>query len=756
MFDDSKRYWEANTLKNQGISIHIECGEKGIGKTTYVKQQWNRYLFIACGDPLNQIKSSGALFFALADIDETITDDLWDIVKHLRKAIQNGYALIIDEAEHIDEALLKIIINTALVNPDSKIIFTFDLDCKYLYTSKIFRQLIQWDIISLEAIANFCADKKEFSRLIMEYIPTASGPLMNELIQTANYNFNNLKRLLWLIINKQTDFIRIKEDVIEEYSYFLVEEKLSDLPNDLIDILKKSSVIGKMFQSSILESPYGFHVLGVKAYLNKLEATNLFIQSYLQEDVYQFISNRIYTGVLKSLEPHEKIESQRILIHYYMTKLAVDRKNDTILEYLQQLKRLSYDLNDYDIMFFVEKKLLFRYLKIGDIVKAKETLEDLLAFCKEHIEDNMLFLFLSYYKIQLDMNTSNFKDALDGISVVERDFSNGGNHYLQYYYARSLYGVGDVDQSYAEAIRLGAELKTTSSKAAENQSIYALTYSLLATIQHHFGIEDYGSRYYMLALNHSKQKLKDKSIYFDILRKCDMYYAFEHSCPLLIQCISYYESMGKRYDAAEVYVNLATEMMFNNTNLASKSANYLEKAIEIFSDMPNENFVYAQNNRAILKIIQHGDFRAAALQLEKSLLVGLSAFTYMTLYLNLCMCYLILYGYESHKLNFTYKEFCKYYEIIKNRENATQYEDMYKTILDILILEYKGSRQVVIDRTVQLLDDSTSQFFIPILEDIKRRNSPNRQIENSYSHNDVLYRIFNRYKVFFAEFRFWE
>lgn len=743
-------------LNNRNINICIECGEKGAGKTTYVTQKWKQHLLIACGDPLNQVKTTGALYFALGRIYDTVIDDLWDLVRHLRKAIQDGYVLIIDEAEQIDESLLKTIVNTILSSENSTIVFTFDINCEYLYKSRIFRQLIEWDLVSSKPMANFSANAGEFNTLIEKSLPGVSEKLKAELIETSNYNFSNLKRLLWLVINRQLDHSRISEDVFAEYSYFLVEEKLSNLPNDLFNILKKSSIIGEIFQSCILESSDGFHVLGVKAYLQKLEATNMFIQSYLRDDVYQFISNKIYNGVLKSMEPHEKLESQRILLNYYMAKLYSERVGDNILEHLRQLKRLSYDLNNHEIMFFTNKKLLFRYLKIGDIAKAKKVLNDLLIFCKDHLDDNMLYLYLSYYKIRLDMNVSCYHDALDRIEDIKRSFPNGRNLYLQYYYTRSLYGIGNVDLSYQEATKLSTVLKATSSRATENQPIYALTYSLLATIQHHFGIEDYGNRYFSLALNHSKHKLKDKSFYYDILKKCDMYYAFEHSYPLLKQSISYFESVGRVYDAAEVSMNLATEMMFTDGSYIPQAETFFDKAIEVFSNIPNENLAYVQNNRALLYIIQHGDFQSALSLLESSLLVGMSAFTYMTIYMNLCMCHLNLCGHDSTEFNQAYSEFCKYHSIIKARKNATQYEDIYKGLLDILILEYSGQYRNVVDNVDLLLSNPPSRFFIPILKDIKARYSPSGISEEGYTDNFMFYEALNKYKVFLAEFRFWE
>lgn len=743
-------------LNNSNIDIQIECGEKGVGKTTYVKQKWDRYLFLACGNPLNQIKTTAPLFSALSAIYDTVTDDFNEIVKYLREAFQSNYVIIIDEAEYIDNKLLEIIVNTAILHKNSKIIFTFDIEYQHIYDSSIFRKLIEWDLVPSKKQMNFRTDTEKFVSVIKNAIPEAGERLINELIRTSNYNFYNLNTLLWLVQNKQADYTKIHNDVIVEYSCKYVEKKLSNLSTKVQDVLAKSSLIGEMFQSSILESTDGFNVSGVKTYLDTLEQTSMFIQSYLEDDTYQFISKETYTGVLKNIDPGEKIDLQRILLKYYMTKLAIEREDSKILLYMQQLKRLSYELNDHKIMLFIDKKLFFWFIKIGDILKAKNILADILLFFKEHSEDNMLYLYLIYYKIRLDMSTWDFKDALEEIAIAKKKFSNDNNLYLQYYYAKSLYGVGAVDQSYIETKQLVSTLKATSIKAIENQPLYALTYSLFASIQHHFGIEDYGNKYYTLALNHSKEKLKDKAIYFEILKKCDMYYKSEHSHPLLLQCISYYESVGNRHYAAEVYTNLATEMMFTDKVFASKSEDYIKKAANIFSSTPNESLVYTQNNWAILKIIQAGDFPTALSLLEKSLLVGLSSFTNMTLYLNLCMCHLILNGSESREFNGTYIKFCEYHAIIKNRDNSTQYENIYKNILDILVLEHQGLSQKVSEKVNLLLSDSPTEFFKPILKDIKIRNTVIDHEKKQYTDNLALYETFHKYKVFFAEFRFWE
>jgi hypothetical protein len=348
------------------------------------------------------------------------------------------------------------------------------------------------------------------------------------------------------------------------------------------------------------------------------------------------------------------------------------------------------------------------------------------------------------------------REALDAINVIKNDYPYSSPLYVQYYYAKCLYGQGNVDQSYLEILDLSKKLEPTSKAVVGGQPIYALTYSLLATIQHHFGVEDHGRRYYSLSLNHAANKLENKEIYHDILKKCDMYYAYSFSKKLLPQSIAYFEKNEKYYEASEVYVNLATEMMFNEAGCFYEAKEYLNKAIRTFENMPNERLVYAQNNLALLYILFSGDINVAISLLETSLLVGLSSFTYMTIYLNLCMCYLVVCGFNSKEFLSAYDSFKKYNLEIKSRKNATQYDDIYKEIVDLIVLEHRGEKAEIIRKVDHILSGQTPLFFIPLVQNIRIRNSGTNIKQSDYTDNANYYMSLNKHKIFLAEFRFWE
>lgn len=744
-------------MNNHNITTFVFCGEKGVGKSTYAKSKWPKNVVLQCNNPLNKTKTASVLENALFPIYQQRYADISEMIFALRIAVSEGRTIIVDCAESIDTEILIIVINMLIPINSTTLVFTFDIDVKYLYQSEIFRLLIEWDFVSnIDTQQNFFAPYKDLETIIVEAFPNIKSDMLLAILEISNHNFNSLKRLIWLIRNKQNDLDKLSTSVIIEYTYIMIEEKFSDIPKELFDVLKKSSVIGEIFHKCVLESQRGFHISGVKTYLEELETMNLFIHSYVNNETYQFISDQIYAGVLKCIEPKQKIAWEQILLNYYLEKLKSDETNNEILEDLLQIKRLSVLLNENSTVYFANRNLLYQYSKLQDIGKSLTVLDELIQYCKDNTNDCSLYHYFCFYRIRINMKIGTFTAAIDAIQIIKTCFPYANSLYLQYYFALCLYGDGDVDQSYTEILDLIQKLAPTSAKAVENQPIYALSYSLMSTLQYHFGIEDCGNKYYALALNHSLNKLQNKSTYYEILKKCDMYFAYIFSKPMLLESINFFENNRNYYDAAEVYSNLASEMMFNENESFNKAMAYFQKALKIFENIPNWKLAYVKNNLAILYILYKGDFETAASLLEDALLVGMSSFTYFTIYLNLCMCYLLLRGHESTQFCSAYSSFNKYHELIASRKNATQYDDIYKQIVELIILEHSGHADKANARARSILPLISSSFFIPILRDIIKRTDDSDDEKIAYLDNVNLYTSLNKYKAFLAEFRFWE
>ena len=123
------------------------------------------------------------------------------------------------------------------------------------------------------------------------------------IIEITGYNFNNIKKLLWIKNTKAESSNFLSSDVIEEYYRIWLEKAYTNLSDELIDVLKKSSVIGKIFDKFTLETPDCFNITGAYLYLNDLERTGMFISKYLYKLIFkkeELLKNSISLNIYES------------------------------------------------------------------------------------------------------------------------------------------------------------------------------------------------------------------------------------------------------------------------------------------------------------------------------------------------------------------------------------------------------------------------------------------------------------------------
>lgn len=121
------------------------------------------------------------------------------------------------------------------------------------------------------------------------------------------------------------------------------------------------------------------------------------------------------------------------------------------------------------------------------------------------------------------------------------------------------------------------------------------------------------------------------------------------------------------------------------------------------------------------------------------------------------MLHLLHYGVHSQQLKFAYNQFHKHYTDIKKREHSTQYEDIYKDILDIIVFEHKECLDLASERLKKLnFRVEIPAFFQPIINDLKCRIEKTKDTKTNYSSNRNFYSRMNSRRIFLAEFRFWE
>ena len=675
---------------------YIICGETGIGKSSYAIQKWKNYLLIDCDNPISKIKTYALIETTVSKITHKhYSDDYkYELLQDFFAIVNDKEGIIIDNAEKINEEVLKLFIN--IVKESNKnLIFIFDISYKDLSKSHIFLKLLDWNIIDYNSVnGNFKVSQDIIKKYIFSSYPFISEDEADIILEITGYNFNNIKKLMW--INKTMDPYckKLLSDAKIEYFQEWIECEFGKLSDELIDVLKKSSIIGEIFYKCILEDECGFNILGATDYLE-----------------------------------------------------------DPGINILNKIKEISVRLNDHALVFRLNHVLLYEYLKIEDYHKSIKILDELIEYTHNSINFKH---YLMSIKLQLQLDRGDFKKSLDIINQYINDSSyKGSQNYLKYYYTKCLYNCGDTDNAYKEIVLLIENLKHTSAAGTENQEIYPMAYSLMASIQNHLGLGDKGEHYYTLALNYAYNKIDNKDIYYDILRKCEMYHDITSSYDELKECLNYFDHEDKQMQAARVCFNLATEMMFNGDGTETLLYAYFNRAKEVFKVIPDMNLAYAKNNLAIFYILNFNNIQAAKEELETSLFIGLDNFSYMTIYLNLSMCYFLLEGTESTNFKNTYKKFLEYESIIESRDNQTRYEIMYRKIAALIFNCDNTSKKIIRECDILLDSKHTPSFFIPIITDIRNRHS-SQKLKNTYVENHKFYQTINQKKIFLAEFRFWD
>lgn len=735
------------------MKIIIYCGEDGCGKSTYLIGKYPQACYFS-GKGITSYSTYEVIYHTFPNLSFIPSKKLY---LQLKETLDSKQEIVIDSADRINEKTFNLIINTFLSLQNKTVVLSFDVSKKQLINISNFRKLMQiCDPLFLESVTEYvCPDKIVIEWLKSNY-PKINSNEYTKILSLTNKNFRNINTLMWHNKIANDGAAVISQEVIYNYLNHYIDAKFKELPQELLQTLKKSSVIGNIFNKKVLEDPNCFNIFGVTEYLKELEDMRIFIKSYIEDPYsYMFISEEAHSAIYKSIEIKVKKEWLQILRSYYYGILD-GLNDDELLTVLHKIKNIESALNNDRATLRLNLQLLAVYSKNNDVLKALSVANELYYQINETSLNGLkqfIFIYLINHYISEGMN-SRVLELFDKTNNFR--FFDGSLLYLNYYKAKCLYNVGKTDQALEIIKQLNENLKSTSAETT-NQPIYSLVYSLSAAIENHLKINDGGSRYYKLALNHSFNKLDDKSYYFEILSKCDMFFDYSVSKKYFEKCIEYYSYKNTycEFKLAEVCFNYGTEALFQEGNVNGVAKAYLLKAEELLKEFPNERFAYGKNNLAIFYVIVENDLKKALKTFKDALIVGLSSFTYMTVYLNICACLLLQNKRNSKQFKTAYKKFNDNIYALKKREHSTRYEDVYCDILHLLIYENCNQNENVINECERLLsDNSLDVFFKNIIQDVYFRNTNKPPL--NYSDNMFFYNSINSKKTFFAEFRFWE
>lgn len=709
------------------MRIEIICNEKGTGKTTFAKKEYFPHVYFT-KDTIS----------VLEEIDDS----------------QYLYC-IIDSVDSIPTPIFSSFMNKLNLLKWKSMILLFDIVKEELVNCLNFNMIWQCGIIPRNyTYQNFKADVDVFHKYLQNNYPEMDKSLYNDIIKITDYNFEKIDRLMLLNHLHANCIHEIDIRALTKYTEEIIQKKYKDIPHAEI-LLQKASIIGEQFSCDALESPDGFNYETASAYIRLMAEMHGFIKKCIDvESKFEFISYDVYRGIFNGIKNENKIHWVNILIQYYIVQYERCANIDNQISLLNRINSL-YKLLPSCIAKrkSVSYQLFYLYRKNNQVYKALEISEVILNDL-EPVITKVEKAFIQNYQIKTCMNIGDYNDALKIlVSIQETDKYPGSKMLIKFYYAQCLFQTGKLDLAYTIVSEIVDYLKSTSGSNTHSQELFSLTYSLMATIQHHIGVDDEGIRYFHLALNHASTRLENKVYYYDIIKKCDMFYNYKQVKENLERCRSFYEQHENWISAGEVCINLATEMLFQDCAEPDIIKSYFENAISYFLESRNEKFAYAKNNYGIYCIMVENNVEKGLNCFKEALLIGLSDFTYMCIYLNICMCYLLLNRFESDEFTDAYLRFKFAKKRLNQRQHASKYENVYEKILNIIIEEYQGKDIENSSKNILNLSN-LDRFFVPLIKDILKRN----RIEKSsyYDSNVFFYTRMNQLRCFLAEFRFWE
>ena len=549
------------------MKYSIIYGEPGRGKTTYIKKMISDSLYI---ENLKYFSGMSELEFLKRILDkiygllEYKTE--YDIRSKFYNTLCNYEFVIIDNCELIDLDIFENIINQCISQNIQHIYLIFDVSKIDITKNEHYKFLLKnSDIASIKDEKEYIPNKTTFYEFIKKNYPKLKEESYPNLIKSCKYNFSNIKLFMGLKNNKNDEITDISHVDYINYINSWISSEFNKLPKESQEVLNQASIIGLEFQPEVLESSEGFKIFEVSSYLEELEKMNIFIKKYMEnKNSYCFLSKEIHKSIYSNIAPVVKESWMNILVHYYENEIKKTNITADIELYIIQLlklKELYSILQNKKKVFEINQHMLYIYQNNNDIKNTLCIITEMIDYVYENnlkeLEHTLLIL-----NLEILMKAGYFQESIVLIEKLQKIpvFFTESN-YLMYYYASNLYNIGRVDESFQITLNLIKKLKETSATNNHEQPLYALVYSLYSTLQDHLDKDDGGVKYYRLAKNHAKN-LKDQSILYNILKRCNTFYSYESSKKILNECITFYKQENRYLELGEIYFNLATEILF--------------------------------------------------------------------------------------------------------------------------------------------------------------------------------------------------
>lgn len=669
---NAAKYKELASAYTSAVDSHaiIVYGEKGLGKRTclqnFLDNKENLVKISSYYD--NQFQLEPILYALNLDTSRYCLKNDLGFREQIKKEFlsycnENNPIIYIEKLDEFEEATTNFLLEvcetlfTRYSSFRTIIIFEFDIDEYPLLVEQFYK-------LPPNYVDFICFERLSSNELEQYFFQSAGNVHISEpnLTYILESSFGNIMYLNVIInylrgkglIHKKDDGIYCEDlpkglltDVLKEF----VLQRFERLDSNLKDVLSKSAIVGKVFQSELLSKPFG--IINANEMLSEIEEISKLITQPC-ENLFSFENMDVYNLIRKNISPQMQKEWHQVLAQYFENQFKRKNRHKSKITVEKEIamlypiaKHYMYSQNyEYALPYYLD--LIINYDKISDYQHELDAIKDIRIMLNEVDLDKLHLDTLEYdvQKKEADCNKEigNYLEAYDLYKECCLFFETSEltDEYFEVIYQKAycLYMSGNVEYT----LTILNSLKKDFDEKGIYNKFYMKTIAFLASVYDVTGDTRSKNKYYLEALNYYRNE-HDEQEYYTLLRTASMIFGEELAIGMYEETEKYFRSIHSIRYLAEVLHNKATDLLYIGE--LSKVKAPLTESIQLFDSYGSLAVHYPLNTNGIFEMIYHKNFSKAVSVFTSALQYDIEIFSKVTLRTNLLNCYNKLGNYEK-------------------------------------------------------------------------------------------------------------
>lgn len=503
-----------------------------------------------------------------------------------------------------------------------------------------------YDISSLttpERILRLQPPKEE---ILLQYVAellkrpmSISQHILKRIVQSGFGNLRYIKRVVECLKDLGTLYLEddvwhcgvIDTEILYDYLKDRIRIRYSKLESSLQGVLQQASTTGFKIDLDLMRQPLG--IFKVEWKLEKIEKISRLVRR--EKVQFRFDSEEVLYFVEKEIDDKRKRELHETLATYLESRLPLGEPETGHYELRNNYFKIAKhyeNCSNYKKAFSYYTKCAVISFIIKDylsIMECRKMSCDIIV--QEEISSQIQQLWI-YLLAQANQEMGNFADAANLWNQLIH-WQDGNPLYatdqIRFEYAYCLRRAGQVMDAYDALETLKNELKQ------KNSELLADVLIVLTGIVDQIGHKDDKERYYNWSLDLC-QELEEKTKYYQLLGKSNMFYIPGIAIPKMKDALSFFEKSTNKMEAGKIAYNLGMSLIQNGQ--ISEAKEPLQYALEIFTTYGSRNVSYVYCALGILYALRD-DYINAAEKFNSVIRFSTNQFAVITAKLNLYYCY---------------------------------------------------------------------------------------------------------------------